>query len=94
VGLSANGHRGNPDGYQPDDGLDGDIGPLIDSLRALFARDRRIASQPNSARCGICYLYFSQDDLVYREEEGFYVCAGCARALGVTRLKMLRRQQR
>jgi hypothetical protein len=84
-----NGYRGNAEAGKMDE-----IEPLIKSLRALFARDRAIASQPNSARCGICYLYFPQSELVYREEEGFYICDACARALGNTRMNMVRRQQR
>jgi hypothetical protein len=65
---------------------------LIQSLRELFEHDRQIASQPDATRCGICYLYFSVDELHYREE-GFYVCQGCERALGKQYLPMLRRQQ-
>ena len=72
----------------------GEVGPLIDSLRALFADNRTVASQGGVARCGICYLYFRAGDLIYREQEGFYVCASCAAALGATRLPMVRRQQR
>lgn len=72
----------------------GEVGPLIDSLRALFADNRTVASQGGVARCGICYLYFRASDLTYREQEGFYVCASCASALGTTRLPMVRRQQR
>ena len=72
----------------------GEVGPLIDSLRTLFADNRTVASQGGVARCGICYLYFRASDLTYREQEGFYVCASCASALGTTRLPMVRRQQR
>jgi hypothetical protein len=72
----------------------GDVGPLIDSLRTLFADNRAVASQGGVARCGICYLYFRSGDLTYREQEGFYVCASCASALGATHLPMVRRQQR
>ena len=71
----------------------GDVGPLIDSLHELFERDRSVASQGGVARCGICYLHFRLSDLHYREEEGFYVCANCARALGHNRIMMVRRQQ-
>ncbi len=72
----------------------GEVGPLIDSLRALFADNRTVASQGGVARCGICYLYFRVGDLTYREREGFYVCASCASALGAAHLPMVRRQQR
>ena len=71
----------------------GDVGPLIDSLHELFERDRAVASQGGTARCGICYLHFRLSDLHYREEEGFYVCTNCARALGHGRVMMVRRQQ-
>ncbi len=67
---------------------------LIDALRQQFEQDRALASQSGSARCGICYLYYQQADLSYREEEGFYLCKNCQRTLGNARLKMLRRQQR
>jgi hypothetical protein len=72
----------------------GDIGPLIDDLKAVFERDRTIASQGASARCGICYLHFNLSDLEYREAEGHYVCSACARALGTSHVAMVRRQQR
>ncbi len=71
----------------------GEVGPLIDSLREIFAQDRAVASQGDSARCGICYLHFPLSALEYREAEGFYVCAGCKRALGHNPLLMIRRQQ-
>jgi hypothetical protein len=71
-----------------------DISQLIESLRQQFEQDRALASQAGAVRCGICYLYYRQADLSYREEEGFYVCKSCQRALGNTRVKMLRRQQR
>ncbi len=72
----------------------GEVGALIDDLRGVFQRDRSVASLPNCARCGVCYHYFMTDDLEYREAEGYYVCAGCAKLLGTTRLPMVRRQQR
>jgi hypothetical protein len=72
----------------------GDVGSLIDSLREVFERDRSVASQGGTARCGICYLHFPVAELDYRAEEGFYVCAPCAQRLGATRLPMIRRQQR
>lgn len=71
-----------------------DFEEMIASLRELFARDRQIASQQDNKRCGICYLYFTANELVYREEEGFYVCSGCERALGKQTLHMIRRQQK
>jgi hypothetical protein len=71
----------------------GEVGSLIDSLHELFAQDRAVASEGNSARCGICYLHFPLTALEYREAEGFYVCAGCKRALGHNPLMMIRRQQ-
>jgi hypothetical protein len=72
----------------------GDVGSLIDSLREVFERDRAVASQGGTARCGICYLHFPLAELDYRAEEGFYVCAPCAQRLGTTHLPMIRRQQR
>lgn len=71
-----------------------DLAQLIEALHQQFEQDRALASQPGSARCGICYLYYRQTDLAYREEEGFYICKNCQRSLGNGRLKMLRRQQR
>jgi hypothetical protein len=72
----------------------GALGPFIESLREVFERDRGLASQGNSTRCGICYLHFTMTDLLYREDEGFYVCPGCAHTLGSAPLVMVRRQQR
>ncbi len=72
----------------------GDVGPLIDDLHAIFERDRAVASQGNTARCGVCYFHFSLAELVYRDAGGFYVCPDCERALGPTRIVMVRRQQR
>jgi hypothetical protein len=72
----------------------GDVGALVDQLHALFAHDRVVASQAGAARCGLCYLHFAQSELVYREVEGYYVCSGCAQALGRSRVVMVRRQQR
>src|SRR6185437_9198668 len=50
----------------------GEFAPLIDSLKEIFQRDRAVASQGNSTRCGICYLHFAVTELEYRESEGFY----------------------
>lgn len=71
----------------------GEVGPLIDALHEMFAQDRTVASRGDSARCGICYLHFPLSALEYREAEGFYVCAGCQRALGRQQVMMIRRQQ-
>jgi hypothetical protein len=70
------------------------IDDLIASLHELFALDRQVASQPDGTRCGICYMHFTASTLVYREEEGFYVCRGCERALGKLTVPMIRRQQK
>ena len=70
------------------------IDELIASLHELFALDRQVASQQDSTRCGICYMHFSVSSLVYREEEGFYVCQDCERVLGKQTLPMVRRQQK
>jgi hypothetical protein len=71
-----------------------DFDEMIMSLRELFEQDRQAASQNESKRCGICYLYFAPVELLYREEEGFYVCASCTRSLGKQNLNMIRRQQK
>jgi hypothetical protein len=71
-----------------------DFEAMIASLRELFERDRQIASQPDSTRCGICYLHFPLSELTYREKEGFYICSGCERQLGKQQMPMLRRQQK
>ncbi len=71
-----------------------DIDELIASLHELFAHDRQVASQPDSTRCGICYMHFTVSSLVYREEEGFYICQNCERTLGKQKLPMVRRQQK
>ena len=72
----------------------GELGPLIDSLHEVFERDRAVASQGGSTRCGVCYLYYKLSELTYREAEGMYVCGRCARALGSSSLRMVRRQQK
>ena len=71
-----------------------DFDNLLASLRELFAQDRQVASLPDSTRCGICYLHFTVSELFYREEEGFYMCKGCERALVKQVLPMIRRQQK
>ncbi|MGH2503994.1 MAG: hypothetical protein ACRDID_15910 [Ktedonobacterales bacterium] len=78
----------------PREDVRGPVGELIDALHDLFSRDRAIASQGSSSRCGICYFHFTLGELVYREAEGFYVCQACERALGGSRVSMARRQQR
>ena len=71
-----------------------DFESMILSLRELFELDRQVASQPDSSRCGICYLHFMLSELHYREQEGFYVCSGCERTIGKQAIPMLRRQQK
>jgi len=71
-----------------------DFEAMLVSLHELFEHDRQVASQQDSTRCGICYLHFSLSELHYRNEEGFYVCAGCERALGKQTISMLRQQQK
>ncbi len=71
-----------------------DLSHLIESFRQQFEQDRTMASQMGTSRCGICYFYYRQTDLLYREEEGFYICHRCQRSLGNGRVKMVRRQQR
>ncbi|MBF6590038.1 MAG: hypothetical protein IVW57_05830, partial [Ktedonobacterales bacterium] len=63
-------------------------------LHEIFARDRAVASQHTSTRCGLCYLHSSLTELEYREVEGHYVCSACQQALGSARIPMVRRQQR
>jgi hypothetical protein len=97
------GHGGHGDAGDVDDEapyefprreVRGEVGALIDALHAVFERDRAVASQGGAKRCGICYLHFSVTELEYREDEGHYVCAGCAAVLHQARLPMVRRQQR
>lgn len=66
---------------------------MLQSLHEQFAHDRQVASQPDSTRCGICYLHFPVNELHYRDE-GFYACYGCERALGKQTLPMVRKQQK
>lgn len=70
-----------------------DFEQMVLSLHELFANDRQIASQPDTTRCGICYLYFTVSELHYRDD-GFYVCQGCAQTLGNQKLPMLHKQQK
>lgn len=78
----------------PREDVRGAVGGLIDALHDLFVQDRAAASQGGASRCGICYFHFPLGELIYREEEGFYVCRGCERSLGNARVSMVRRQQR
>jgi hypothetical protein len=66
---------------------------MVQSLHELFEHDRQIASQPNSTRCGICYLHFPLSELQYRDA-GFYVCSGCSQILGHQDVPMLHKQQK
>ncbi len=70
-----------------------DFEQMILSLRELFEHDRQIASQAEATRCGLCYLHFNAEELLYREE-GFYVCKNCERTLGRQAVPMLRKQQK
>ncbi|MDQ6660680.1 MAG: hypothetical protein M3Z24_06905 [Chloroflexota bacterium] len=70
-----------------------DFQGMLESLHELFEHDRQVASQPDSTRCGICYLHFTTTELYYREE-GFYVCSGCEQALSKQRIQMIRQQQK
>jgi hypothetical protein len=72
----------------------GEIGPLIAALHEIFERDRGIASQGATARCGLCYLHFPLSALTYRDDEGFYMCQTCAKSLGHVQVLMVRRQQK
>jgi hypothetical protein len=74
--------------------LRGELGSFIDELRATFQRDRAVAAQHVSTRCGICYLFYPLAELAYHETDGFYVCDRCKQALKGRRLPMIRRQQR
>ena len=71
-----------------------DFEAMLISLHELFEHDRQIASQQDARRCGICYLHFLVSELHYRDDEGFYVCVGCERAIGKHMVPMLRRQQK
>ncbi len=70
-----------------------DFAALLTSLHDLFEHDRSVASQQDSTRCGICYLYFTVSELHYRDE-GFYVCVSCEQNLGKQAVPMLRKQQK
>jgi hypothetical protein len=80
--------------FVPRGDVRGEVGALIDDLKAIFQHDRATASATGGTRCGICYLHFALDALEYRDDEGYYVCASCAQALGAARLPMVRRQKR
>lgn len=67
---------------------------MLDSLREMFVRDRANGSRGDAARCGVCYLTYSQAELTFREDDGLYLCRDCSNALGNQHLPMLRRQRR
>ncbi len=71
-----------------------ELSEMFATLRALFVQDRSNAARPDAARCGVCYLTFSRDQLVYREAEGYYACPACLDGLNGTHLPMLRRQRK
>jgi hypothetical protein len=70
-----------------------DFEDMVQSLHELFERDRQIASQLHSTRCGICYLHFFLSELQYRDE-GYYVCSQCSQTLGHQYVPMLHKQQK
>jgi hypothetical protein len=70
-----------------------DFEQMLQALHELFEHDRQIASQPNSTRCGVCYLHFVLSELQYRNE-GFYICSGCNQSLGHQNVPMLHKQQK
>lgn len=70
-----------------------DFESMLTSLRELFEQDRQVASQGDSTRCGLCYLFFKVSDLTYRED-GYYICSNCEQNLGPQNLPMLRKQQK
>jgi hypothetical protein len=72
----------------------GELSEMFATLRALFVQDRANAARPDATRCGICYLTFPRDQLVYREAEGYYACPECLSGLNGTHLPMLRRQRK
>lgn len=67
---------------------------LLDALRELFAQDRATGSRADAARCGLCYLTFPRDELVYVEDAGYYACRACAEATSNQRIMMLHRQRK
>jgi hypothetical protein len=70
-----------------------DFEQMLQSLHDLFEQDRQIASQPDSTRCGICYLYYPVSQLHYREE-GLYMCPRCEQAMGHQSMPVVRKQQK
>ncbi len=60
----------------------GEVGSLIDSLHEIFAQDRAVASHGEARAAGYAIYISPSHALEYREAEGFYICAGCKRALG------------
>jgi hypothetical protein len=67
---------------------------LVRVLRELFIEDRAYSARPDAVRCGICYLVLPRDQMIYREDDGFYLCPTCAEALGGQHIPMVRRQRR
>ena len=72
----------------------GELTEMFATMRALFVHDRTNGSRADAARCGVCYLTFPRDQLIYREVEGFYACPECQTALSNGSLPMLRKQRR
>ncbi len=70
-----------------------DFEQMLLSLHELFEQDRQIASQPDTTRCGVCYLFFPVSELHYRDE-GLYMCQRCERTLGKQMMPVLRKQQK
>lgn len=70
-----------------------ELSEMFATLRDLFVQDRANAARPDAARCGICYLTFPREQLVYREAEGYYACPECLAGMNGTHLPMLRRQR-
>jgi hypothetical protein len=70
-----------------------DFEQMVQSLHELFEHDRQLASQPNSTRCGICYLHFLLSEMQYRDE-GFYICSHCSQTLSQQDVSMLHKQQK
>jgi hypothetical protein len=71
-----------------------ELSDMFATLRDLFVHDRANAARADAARCGICYLTFPREQLVYREAEGYYACQECVAGMNGTHLPMLRRQRK
>jgi hypothetical protein len=99
--ASTNGDQHNSDNHTPGRHITqqtptppGELSEMFATMRALFVQDRANGSRTDAARCGVCYLTFPRDELVYREAEGFYACPACEQALRNGTLPMIRRQRR